>query len=104
MHAIAAVAFCYFDTLVRTAEPYKFQEEVARLKSFRNVLNEAGFEEDLYTDFAEDVYELLETLASAPVDSGLATVLEAFNDEHRSMSIFTFLKVRLFPQSTQDSD
>jgi hypothetical protein len=91
--AIAAVAFCYFETLVRTAEPYKFQEEVARLKSFRNVMNDAGFDEELYVDFAVEAYDLLESLANVPVESGLATVVEAFNDVNRSLSIITFLKV-----------
>jgi ubiquitin thioesterase protein OTUB1 len=87
------VAFCYFETLVRSAEPYKFQEEVTRLKSFRNIMNDAGFDEDLYIDFAAGAYDLLESLASAPEDRGIALVLEAFNDVNGSMSIITYLKV-----------
>jgi ubiquitin thioesterase protein OTUB1 len=87
------VAFCYFETLVRTAEPYKFREEVTRLKSFNNIMNAAGFDEDLYVDFADEAYGLLEGLAGVSADVGLATLLEAFNVTDRSMSIITYLKV-----------
>jgi ubiquitin thioesterase protein OTUB1 len=90
---VIAVAYCYFEALVRTAEPYKFEEEVARLKSFRNIMTDGGFDEALYVDFAEEAWDLLHKLANVPVDTGLAIVLETFNDEHLSQAIFTYFKV-----------
>ncbi|KIW07895.1 uncharacterized protein PV09_01806 [Verruconis gallopava] len=88
-----AVAFSYFEALVRTAEPYKFHEEVARLKSLRNIMNDAGLPEDIYVDFAEEAWVLLDRLSSMPVDAGLATVLETFNDPNTAMSIITYFKL-----------
>ena len=91
-----AVAFCYFEALVRTAEPYKFDEEVARLKSFRNIMSDGGFDEAIYVDFAEEAWDLLHKLANVPVDTGLAIVLETFNDLNLSMAMITYFKVTSF--------
>src|SRR4051794_12718479 len=71
--------------------PHKFLEEETRLKSLRNILNDAGFQEHLYEDFAEDTFDLLRETAAA--NDGGASLLQTFNDPHRSMSIITYLKV-----------
>lgn len=84
------MAFCYFETLQRIGDRHKFLEEETRLKSLQNMLRDVGFQEHLYEDFADDCYMLLRETASASNSSGL---LEAFNDEPRSLSIITFLKV-----------
>jgi ubiquitin thioesterase protein OTUB1 len=90
---ISAVAFCYFEALVRNADPYKFEEEVTRLKSFRNIMTDGGFDEAIYVDFAEEAWDLLHKLATVPVDTGLAIVLETFNDYNISMAMITYFKV-----------
>jgi ubiquitin thioesterase protein OTUB1 len=85
-----AVAFSYFETLLRIGDSHKFLEEETRLKSMRNILNDAGFQEHLYEDFAEDTIDLLRETAAA-TDDGVA-LLQAFNDSNRAMSIITYLK------------
>ncbi|KAF2397511.1 cysteine proteinase [Trichodelitschia bisporula] len=86
-----AVAFSYFETLQRMGNPHKFLEEETRLKSLRNILNDAGFQEHLYEDFAEDMFDLLRETAAA--NDGGASLLQTFNDPHRSMSVITYLKL-----------
>lgn len=85
-----AVAFSYFETLLRIGDSHKFLEEETRLKSMRNILNDAGFQEHLYEDFAEDTIDLLRETATA-TDAG-ASLLQTFNDSNRAMSIITYLK------------
>jgi hypothetical protein len=93
-----AVAFSYFETLLRIGDSHKFLEEETRLKSMRNILNDAGFQEHLYEDFAEDTIDLLRETATATDDG--AALLQTFNDSNRSMSIITYLKARHFRRST----
>lgn len=85
-----AVAFSYFEALIRIGDPHKFLEEEARLKSLCNILNDAGFEEHLYEDFMEDTINLLRKTSNAR--NGSAVLLETFNDMHGSMSIITYIK------------
>jgi ubiquitin thioesterase protein OTUB1 len=87
-----AVAFSYFEALVRIGDPHKFLEEETRLKSLCNILNDTGFVEDLYEDFMEDTIELLRKTANAGNASAVAVLLETFNDPNGSMSIITYLK------------
>ncbi|KAF2433008.1 cysteine proteinase [Tothia fuscella] len=86
-----AVAFGYFETLMRIGDSQKFREEETRLKSMCNILNAAGHQEHLYEDFADDTIELLRETASA--SDGGAALLQTFNDSNRSMSIITYLKL-----------
>lgn len=88
-----AVAFSYFEALVRIGDPHKFLEEEARLKSLSNILNDAGFEEHTYEDWMEDTINLLRKTSNA--GTGSAVLLETFNDMHGSMSIITYLKACL---------
>lgn len=83
---------------MRIGDSHKFLEEVTRLKSMHNILNDAGFQEHLYEDFADDTIDLLRETASA-TDGG-AALLQTFNDTNRSMSIITYLKARLHPASS----
>lgn len=88
-----AVIFGYFEALLRLGDKFKFAEEETRLKSLNNILNQFH-PQDLYEDFAESAYELLQELAAAgSFDSGLATLQLAFNDDNRSKSIMTYIKV-----------
>ncbi|KAE9976728.1 hypothetical protein EG328_002443 [Venturia inaequalis] len=68
-----AVAFSYFEALIRIGDPHKILEEEARLKSLCNILNDAGFEEHLYEDFMGDTIELLRKTSNAGNGSALLT-------------------------------
>jgi hypothetical protein len=92
----AAIAFTYFEALLRLADVAKFDEEEARLSSMHNLLNNAGFPHDVYIDWAEDVFDLLRELAmSLQNDDGRAAdlLLQKFNDVGASLSIMTYFKV-----------
>jgi ubiquitin thioesterase protein OTUB1 len=90
-----AMAFCYFETLSRTADKEKFTVEEVRLKSMQNLLRDIGLQEHLYEDFVEETLDMLRETANA-TDNG-AGLLEAFNDFSRSQSIITYLKACHFP-------
>ena len=91
----AAIAFGYFEALLHVGDVAKFDVEEARLISMSNLLNLAGFPEDVYIDFAEEAYDLLRKLGgSLQVGNGASLLLEAFNDMGVSMAIITYVKVR----------
>jgi len=59
-------------------------------------LNQVGFQEYLYEQFADDTFQLLqETAASIGLPDDGAPLLAAFNDDNRSKSIITYFKVCL---------
>jgi ubiquitin thioesterase protein OTUB1 len=75
-------------------DKFKFAEEETRLKSLHNILNQYH-QEDLYEQFADDTFELMQELAaSVSVVDGSITLLTAFNDDNRSKSIMTYIKAR----------
>jgi ubiquitin thioesterase protein OTUB1 len=86
-----AVAFCYFETLLRTGNRQKFLEEEVRIKSLSNLIKELGFDEMLYEDFVEDTLNLLR-LTSRSTDGG-ARLVATFNDYSESQSVITCFKV-----------
>jgi ubiquitin thioesterase protein OTUB1 len=91
---LAAVAFSYYETLLRVGDKQKFLEEETRLKSLANLLNEVGYQEHIYEDWAEDTFDLLrETASAVDANDDGAALLRAFNDDNRSRSIITYLKV-----------
>jgi ubiquitin thioesterase protein OTUB1 len=94
-----AIAFGYFEALLHVADVAKFDVEEARLISMNNLLNLAGFSEDVYIDFAEEAYDLLRKLgASLHVGDGATLLLDAFNQTHVSLAIITYVKVRADPR------
>lgn len=93
-HDPPAIAFGYFEALLHIGDVAKFDVEEARLVSMSNLLNLAGFSEDVYIDFADEAYDLLRKLgASLQVGNGSTLLLEAFNDMSVSMGIITYVKV-----------
>ncbi|KAF2146228.1 uncharacterized protein K452DRAFT_220097 [Aplosporella prunicola CBS 121167] len=87
-----AIAFGYFEALLRLGDSNKFFEEQARLGSLANILNQVGFPQDVYEDFAEETFSLLRKLVNVP-SGDEAQLLAAFNDEMVSQSIITHLKL-----------
>jgi ubiquitin thioesterase protein OTUB1 len=93
---VAAIAFTYFEALLRVGDKNRFLEEETRLRSLRNLLNTIGFQEHLYEDFADECYDLLRrTGAAVPAvdDTAGAELLASFNDVSISMAIITYFKV-----------
>jgi ubiquitin thioesterase protein OTUB1 len=94
---MAAIAFGYFEAMIRLGDVAKFDEEEARLSSMHNLLNQVGFHDNVYMDFAEEVFDLLRKLALALQTSDTTAadlLLQSFNDYGISMSIITYFKVR----------
>lgn len=76
----------------------KCEEEEARLQSMHNLLNQVGFQEHVYIDFAEEAYILLQKLAQSLRNmdgNGESILLETFNDYGTAMAIITFFKARV---------
>ncbi|OCL02684.1 cysteine proteinase [Glonium stellatum] len=91
-----AIAFTYYEALLRLGDKNRFLEEETRLRSLHNLLNTIGFQEHLYEDFADECFELLrKTAASVPAadESAAASLLVSFNDEALSMAIITYFKL-----------
>ena len=94
-----AIAFTYFEALLRVANVTKFEDEEARLNSLGNLLDHIGFSHDIWIDFAEDAFELLRKLATSvrDMDGAAADILlQTFNDMSKSMAIITYVKVTTY--------
>jgi hypothetical protein len=90
-----AIAFAYFEALLRVGDGNKLQEEEARLNSMGNLLEHIGYSRDIWIDFADEAFELLRKLASSlhNVDGAAADILlQSFNDMGVSMAIITYFK------------
>lgn len=80
--------------LIHLGDGNKFYEELARLRSLSNVCNLAGFDLDLYEDFADETYNLLKKLPEALVVGDAEEVLlQTFCDETIPNYIITHLRV-----------
>jgi ubiquitin thioesterase protein OTUB1 len=93
----AAIAFTYFETLIREGNVNKFDSEEARLLSMNNLFNSAGINLELIIDFADEMFDLLRNIARSLRSEGDAEannlLLRAFNDMSTSLSIITYIKV-----------
>ncbi|KAH7402772.1 peptidase C65 Otubain-domain-containing protein [Pyrenochaeta sp. MPI-SDFR-AT-0127] len=91
-----AIAFTYFEALLRVADVTKFEDEEARLNSMGNLLEPIGYPRDIWLDFGEEAFDLLRKLAdSLRAMDGAADdiLLQSFNDMGVSMAIITYLKL-----------
>ncbi|EPS36771.1 hypothetical protein H072_9639 [Dactylellina haptotyla CBS 200.50] len=91
-----ALAFGYFELLLRTGDEKFIQNEMDRLKSLCSWMNEVGMSEYLYEDFVEETIELLKTISQSPaIDNPYddTPVVEAFNRDDASNAIITHLKL-----------
>lgn len=92
---ISAIAFGYFESLVRVGDPAKFQQEEVRLRSLANVTAAAGWDWSMVEDFADEMFDLLRKMsASLQTGDSESTLVDAFNDEGLQNSIITYLRVR----------
>ena len=89
------------EALVREANASKFDEEEARLRSMDNLFVHVGINLELIVDFADEMFDLLRKLGqSVRAADGAADglLLEAFNDVSISLSIITYVKVKMIDQ------
>ncbi|KAL9101028.1 MAG: hypothetical protein Q9163_003670 [Psora crenata] len=76
-----AIAFGYFEALVRVGNPKKTRGEAERLRSLNKLLDDTGQEAFMYEDWVELTLSLLEQTASASAGPDKeAALLKAFND------------------------
>ncbi|KAL1301446.1 hypothetical protein AAFC00_005698 [Neodothiora populina] len=89
-----AIAFAYFESLLRMGSKSKFLEEETRLKSLTNLMNIAGFDKWSYEDFADETYGLLRKYMGTVDDPDVeASLVADFNDEELQNYIITHFKV-----------
>ena len=96
MFCCQAIAFAYFETLVRMGDPAKMQSEIERLRSLNNMLDATGQESFMYEDWVEETLNLLEQTATipSPQQNELA-LLQAFNNADTANAITQHFRVRL---------
>ena len=96
LRASKALAFGYFETLLRLGDAAKIREEAAKFRAFAALMHAVG-NPDLYEDFIEGTSELLEQQAATlPNHDGGAALLAIFNDEQRSSQLtYSFKVIRI---------
>lgn len=92
---LQALAFGYFEALIRTGDSLRVQSEIVRLKSMNNLLNAMGHDPEVYEDFVEDTLALLERTR---VDMDMMKdnermLLASFNDAGIAGGIITHFRV-----------
>lgn len=90
-----ALAFGYFETLLRLGDASKMLDEAARFRAFEALMHAVGIP-DLYEDFIEPTADLLEQQAATlPNHDGGAAVLAIFNEDAASSQLTYSFKVGL---------
>ncbi len=91
-----ALAFGYFETLLRLGDVPKIRAELARLKGCNETMLEAsGFDVGMCEDFTDVTFEMLEAMISSlPNHEGGASLLASFNDDSISAAVTYHFRVR----------
>lgn len=90
-----ALAFGYFETLLRLGDASKILAEASRIRAFEALMQAVGHP-DVYEDFIEPTAELLqEQAATLPNHDGGASLLAIFNDDSPSSQLTYSFKVDL---------
>ena len=90
-----AVAFGYFENLLRLQDLGRIGRELSRIKDFNRLLNAVGHQEDLYEIFV-DASEVLLGQISGEIEKGNhdpSFLEESFNVEFNSNAIITHFRV-----------
>ena len=89
-----ALAYGYFEALLRANDAMRIQSEIVRLKSLNNLLNAVGNDPMLYEDFVQETLDLLErTRVDLACVENEAMLLASFNDAGITSSIITHFRV-----------
>lgn len=93
-----ALAFGFFEALLNSTDRDAIARETARLRSYNNLLNVVGYEPDLYLDFVQETFDLLDQIAaSSGSTDGEEKLVTHFNDDGISSSIITHFRVNTDP-------
>ncbi|KAF8536566.1 peptidase C65 Otubain-domain-containing protein [Trichophaea hybrida] len=88
-----AVAFGFFELLLRSGDQNQIGMEHARIKSLNGLMESVGIQNYIYEDMAEETFNVFRTLSSGSIspadDSALVGI---FNDPNVSDSIVTHFK------------
>ena len=96
MLTATAIAFTYFEALLHTGDVSRLDHEKGRLDSLGNMLENIGYSRDIWIDFAEEAFELLDKFANSlrTMDGQAENILlRTFNNMNESMAIITYVKV-----------
>lgn len=94
LNCYQALAFGYFEALLNSTDRDAIARESARLKSYNNLLNVVGYDPDLYSDFVQETFNLLDLIAASVGSTDSEEKLVAsFNDDGISSSIITHFRV-----------
>jgi ubiquitin thioesterase protein OTUB1 len=89
-----ALAFGYFEALLHAGHRSIIDDERARLESLNRMLDDAGHPKDLYEDFTQKTFDLLEAIAERlPCRDDGKDLLERFNEDGVSSAIITHFRV-----------
>lgn len=88
-----ALAFGYFEALIRTGDSARVQAEAVRLKSMNNLLSVLRQDAEIYEDFVQETLDLLErTRVDMNEDHG-RNLLASFNDDGISAAVITHFRL-----------
>ncbi|KAK6341926.1 hypothetical protein TWF730_001410 [Orbilia blumenaviensis] len=91
-----ALAFGFFELLLRTGDPKVIEKQREYLKSQNALLDQVGMSDYLYEDFVEETINLLKVIGESPaIDNPYDDkfLVEAFNKDDTSNAIITHLKL-----------
>lgn len=82
------------EALLHAKDRSVIDEERARLESLNRMLDEAGHSKDLYEDFTQTTFDLLEAIAERlPCRDDGHDLLERFNEDGVSSAVITHFRV-----------
>lgn len=89
-----ALAFGFLEALLHAKDRTVIDQERARLDSLNETLDAAGLDKDLYEDFTQTTFDLLEAIAERlPCRDDGQDLLARFNDDGVSSAIITHFRV-----------
>ncbi|KAK6502286.1 hypothetical protein TWF506_002869 [Arthrobotrys conoides] len=91
-----ALAFGWFELLLRTGDAKRIEVEHNRLEALCKMFKDLGMADYLYEDFVAETLKLLKAIGESPVIDNPyddAVLVEAFNEDDISNSIITHLKL-----------
>ncbi|GAB7336968.1 hypothetical protein MBLNU457_g2393t2 [Dothideomycetes sp. NU457] len=89
-----AIAFGYYESLLRIGDHGKFAQEEARLKSLRNTVEQSGQQVDILEDFEDAALSLLkETATTIGAPDAEDKLVTAFNDDFNQNYIITYFRM-----------
>ncbi|KAF3314998.1 hypothetical protein TWF173_004214 [Orbilia oligospora] len=91
-----ALAFGWFELLLRTGDEKRIEEEHNRIEALCAMMDSVGMADYLYEDFVIETKNLLKTIGKSPVVDDPyndKVLVKAFNEDEISNSIITHLKL-----------